>query len=59
MAAMTNKTDRNDARGIANMMRTGWFRAVHVKTQASQERRFLLTARQTLARKLIDLELTI
>ena len=27
------KTDRNDARGIAHMMRTGWFKAVHVKTR--------------------------
>src|SRR5438270_3479418 len=31
MGAMPNKTDRNDARGIAQMMRTGWYRAVHVK----------------------------
>ena len=59
MAAMTNKTDRNDARGIANMMRTGWFRAVHVKTVIAQELRFLLTARQTLVRKVIDIELAI
>ena len=32
MGAMPNKTDRNDARGIAQIMRTGWYRAVHVKT---------------------------
>lgn len=31
LSAMRNKTDRNDARGIAQMMRLGWFRAVHVK----------------------------
>ena len=42
LSAMPNKTDRNDARGIANIMRTGWFRAVHVKTQTAQELRFLL-----------------
>jgi transposase len=41
------------------MMRTGWFRAAHVKTQAARELRFLLTACQTLMRKLIDVELTI
>lgn len=57
LSAMPNKTDRNDARGIANIMRTGWFRAVHIKTEASQEARFLLTARKTLMRKLIDIEL--
>ncbi|MGY3106174.1 transposase [Bradyrhizobium sp. LM6.9] len=34
--AMPNKTDRNDAKGIAQMMRTGWFRAVHVKSEAAQ-----------------------
>jgi len=32
LAAMRNKTDRNDARGIAQMMRTGWFRPVHIKS---------------------------
>ncbi|MGB8119187.1 MAG: transposase, partial [Pseudolabrys sp.] len=32
MGAMPNKTDRNDARGIAQIMRTGWYRAVHVKS---------------------------
>ena len=32
MGAMPNKTDRNDARAIAQIMRTGWFKAVHVKT---------------------------
>ena len=33
MGAMPNKTDRNDARGIAQIMRTGWYRAVHVKAR--------------------------
>jgi hypothetical protein len=32
MGAMPNKTDRNDARGIARIMRTEWYRAVHVKS---------------------------
>jgi len=32
LAAMRNKTDRNDARGIAQMMRTGWYRAVQIKS---------------------------
>jgi transposase len=31
MGGMPNKTDRNDDRGIAQIMRTGWYRAVHVK----------------------------
>jgi transposase len=42
IAAMAVKTDRNDARAIAQAMRTGWFTAVHVKTPASQELRLLL-----------------
>jgi transposase len=39
-----NKSDRNDARGIAQMMRVNLFRPVHVKTLTSQNRRALLTA---------------
>lgn len=42
LSAMRNKTDRNDARGIAQMMRLGWFRAVHVKNAENQRRRTLL-----------------
>jgi transposase len=37
LKAMRNKTDRNDARGIAQIMRTGWFRMVHVKGTESQQ----------------------
>jgi transposase len=48
LAAMRNKTDRNDARGIAQMMRTGWYRPVHIKSHAAQALRLLLVARQTL-----------
>jgi len=48
LAAMRNKTDRNDARGIAQMMRTGWFRNVHIKSHAAQELRLLLVARRTM-----------
>src|SRR5260370_21692342 len=32
LKAQINKTDRNDARGIAQMMRVGLYRPVHVKT---------------------------
>ena len=46
LKAQVNKTDRNDARGIAQMMRVNLFRPVHVKTLASQNRRALLTARK-------------
>ena len=33
MKTMPNKTDRNDARALAQIMRTGWFRQVHVKSR--------------------------
>ena len=56
LAAMTNKTDRNDARGIAQLMRLGWFRSVRAKTLLSQEVRALLTARKLLVEKPRDLE---
>ncbi len=48
LSARINKTDRNDAHGIAQMMRVGLFKAVHVKTPASQRRRLLLTSRKLL-----------
>ena len=54
--AQRNKTDRNDARGLAQIMRTGWYRAVHVKSPESQRLRMLLSNRRLLKRKLIDLQ---
>jgi transposase len=53
---MPVKTDRIDARAIAQVVRTGWFRAVHVKSELSQETRALLTARKLLVGKLRDLD---
>src|SRR6201988_3457896 len=55
-AQQVNKTDRNDARGIAQMMRVGLFKPVHVKTLVAQEQRMLLTSRKLLQRKLLDVE---
>ena len=56
LSAQINKSDRNDARGIAHMMRVGLYRPVHVKTLASQKRRMLLTSRQMLQAKARDIE---
>lgn len=56
MAAMPNKTDRNDARGLAQIMRTGWYRAVHVKTPSCRAWRALLTARRLVLNKRRDVE---
>ena len=58
LSAMTVKTDRRDARGIAQLLRMGWSRPVHCKTLPSQEVRAILTARKTLLGKLIDIELS-
>src|SRR5271156_5264611 len=55
-AQQINKSDRNDARGIAQMMRVGLFKPVHVKTLAAQEQRMLLTSRKLIQRKLMDIE---
>src|SRR5258706_4537774 len=55
-AQQINKTDRNDARGIAQMMRVGLFKPVHVKTLVAQEQRMLLTSRKLLQRKLLEVE---
>lgn len=56
LSAQPNKSDRNDARGIAHMMRVGLYRPVHVKTLVSQKRRMLLTSRQLLQAKALDIE---
>jgi len=56
LQAQVNKSDRNDARGIAQMMRVNLFRPVHVKTLASQRRRSLLTARKLLQEKAIAVD---
>jgi transposase len=56
LKAQINKTDRNDARGIAQMMRVGLYRPVHVKTLRSQKLRMLLTHRKLLQTKAIAIE---
>jgi transposase len=57
--AMPVKTDRKDARGIAQLMRLGWFRPVHCKSVPAQETRALLTARKLLQAKHLDVELSL
>ena len=56
LKAQINKTDRNDARGIAQMMRAGLYRPVHVKTLRSQKLRMLLVHRKLLQSKSIAIE---
>jgi len=57
--SMPVKTDRNDARGIAQLMRLGWFRPVHCKSLPAQEMRALLTARKLVQGKRHDLEMSL
>jgi transposase len=57
--AMPVKTDRKDARGIAQLMRLGWFRSVHCKSLPAQEVRALLTARKPLQTKNHDVEMSL
>ena len=57
--AMPVKSDRNDARGIAQLMRLGWFRPVHCKSMPAQEVRALLTARKLVQSKLFDIEMSL
>jgi transposase len=56
MKAQRNKTDRHDARGIAHLVRSGWFRSVHIKSDESYRLRFLLSQRSTMVRKRVDVE---
>src|SRR6201988_2704814 len=57
--AMPVKTDRKDARGIAQLMRLGWFRPVHCKSLPAQELRAILTARKLVQIKRYDLDLSL
>lgn len=57
--SMPVKTDRNDARGIAQLMRLGWFRPVHCKSMEAQETRAMLTARKLVQEKLHDVEMSL
>jgi transposase len=59
LSAMVVKTDRKDARGIAQLLRMGWYRPVHCKSLRSQELRALLTGRKLLLSKVTDVELGI
>ncbi len=56
LSAMRNKTDRNDAKGIAQILRTGWFSLVHIKSIESHYVRALLATRKAILNKCIDLE---
>ena len=56
LSAQVVKTDRKDARGMAHLLRTGWFRPVHVKTMDAREQRAILSARATLVARLKDIE---
>ena len=59
LSAMVVKTDRKDARGIAQLLRMGWYRPVHCKSPPTQEVRALLVGRKLLQGKLLDVELSI
>jgi transposase len=59
LRAMPVKSDRNDARGIAQLLRLGWFRSVHCKSLPAQEVRALLTARKLVQSKLFDVEMSL
>jgi transposase len=59
LSAMIVKTDRRDARGIAQLLRMGWFRPVHCKSPPAQEVRALLVARKQLQAKMRDVELSL
>jgi transposase len=56
LETMPVKSDRNDARGIAQLIRLGWFRPVHCKSIGAQETRAVLTARKLVQSKLLDVE---
>jgi len=56
LSAMRNKTDKHDARGIAQILRSGWYSRVHIKSMASHHIRMLLSSRKAVLSKCVDLE---
>jgi len=56
LEAQRNKTDKNDARGLAQLVRSGWFKPVHAKSNEANRMKLLLAHRRTLKRKLVDIE---
>ena len=56
LSAMRNKTDKHDARGIAQLLRSGWYRPVHIKSMGSHHIRMLLSSRKAVLSKCVDLE---
>ena len=59
LATASVKTDRKDARGIAQLMRMGWFKPVHCKSIEAQDMRALLSARELLQCNLHQLEMSL
>ena len=56
LSAKLNKSDRADSEGLANLARTGWFTAVHVRSETADRLRTLIGARERLIRLRKDLE---
>lgn len=56
LSARMNKSDENDARGLAELVRIGWYREVAVKSESSQQARSLLITRSRLVKIRRDLE---
>lgn len=56
LSARMNKSDKSDAVGLAQLARTGWYGAVHVKSEASDQLRLVLSVRERLIRIRMDIE---
>lgn len=56
LSVRMNKSDENDARGLAELIRVGWYREVKIKSRDSQEARTLLAARSRLVMVRKDLQ---
>jgi transposase len=59
LRAQRNKTDAADALGIAHIVRTGWYKSAHIKSEEGYRLKLLLTQRRNLKRKFLDIENTI
>jgi transposase len=59
LSTVVNKTDANDARGIAHLLRCGLYREVHIKSEEAVDRRVLLASRKQVLTQVAALESSI
>lgn len=59
LSTRQNKTDKNDARGLAHVLRNGWYTPAYIKSDEAFRLRLLLVHRRSLKRKAVAIDLSL